>query len=153
MPRGCGSRSRAASHDNSTSSSAQGAFIHLCGIWCSGPNLGLGPDLGYRVAAFEAEGYQPRDELVYLAYTTPGRMVARFAMRGEKTLFLFVFTTDHMSGADPQNESQAKTTVGQVFGGAGWECPEILRKLDQASDLYFDRASQIIMDHWSKGRV
>ena len=110
-------------------------------------------DLGYRVAAFEAEGYQPRDELVYLAYTTPGRMIARLAMRGEKTLFLFVFTTDHMSGADPQNESQAKTTVGQVFGSAGWECAEILRKLDEASDVYFDRASQIIMDNWSKGRV
>ena len=110
-------------------------------------------DLGYRVATFQAEGYQPRDELVYLAYTTPGRMIARFAMRGEKTLFLFVFTTDHMSGPDPQNLSEAKTTLGQVFGNAGWECPEILRKLDGASDVYFDRASQIIMDHWSKGRV
>jgi 2-polyprenyl-6-methoxyphenol hydroxylase-like FAD-dependent oxidoreductase len=110
-------------------------------------------DLGYRVAAFEVEGYQPRDELVYLAYTTPGRMIARFAMRGGKTLFLFVFTTDHMSGPDPQNVSQAKTTLRQVFGNAGWECPEILRRLDFASDVYFDRASQIVMDHWSEGRV
>ena len=118
-----------------------------------GPESRFETDLGYRVAAFEAEGYQPRDELVYLAYTTPGRMIARFAMRGEKTLFLFVFTTDHMSGPDPQNVSQAKTTLRRVFGNAGWECPEILRKLDGASDVYFDRASQIVMDHWSDGRV
>ncbi len=118
-----------------------------------GPESRFETDLGYRVAAVEAEGYQPRDELVYLAYTTPGRMIARFAMRGEKTLFLFVFTTDHMSGPDPQNVSQAKTTLRQVFGNAGWECPQILHKLDGTSDVYFDRASQIVMDHWSHGRV
>jgi 2-polyprenyl-6-methoxyphenol hydroxylase-like FAD-dependent oxidoreductase len=118
-----------------------------------GPEARFETDLGYRVAAFEAEGYQPRDELVYLAYTTPGRMVARFAMRGEKTLFLFVFTTDHMSVPDPENVSQVKTTLRQVFGNAGWECPEILRELDAAADVYFDRASQIVMDHWWDGRV
>ncbi len=118
-----------------------------------GPESRFETDLGYRVAAFEAEGYQPRDELVYLAYTMPGRMIARFAMRGDKTLFLFVFTTDHMSGSDPQDVSQAKTTLHQVFGNAGWECPAILRKLDGAADVYFDRVSQIVMDQWSDGRV
>src|ERR1700739_497695 len=118
-----------------------------------GPVAKFETDLGYRVAAFEAAGYQPRDELVYLAYTTPGRMVARFAMHGEKTLFLFVFTTDPMSVRDPENVSRVKTTLRQVFGTAGWECPEILRELDAASDVYFDRASQIVMDHWSDGRV
>ncbi len=118
-----------------------------------GPESRFETDLGLRVAAFEAEGYQPRDELVYLAYTTPGRMIARFAMRGEKTLFLFVFTADHMSGPDPQDVPQVKTTLHRLFGNAGWECPEILRKLDDAPDVYFDRASQIVMDHWSAGRV
>lgn len=118
-----------------------------------GPESEFVTDLGYRVAAFEVEGYQPRDELVYLAYTMPGRMIARFAMRDEKTLFLFVFTTEHMSRPDPQDVSQAKVALRQVFGNAGWECPEILRKLDGTSDVYFDRASQIGMDRWSNGRV
>lgn len=118
-----------------------------------GPASSCETDLGYRVAAFEAEGYQPRDELVYLAYTMPGRMVGRFAMHDEKTLFLFVFTTDHMSGPDPHDVSQVKTTLRQVFGNAGWECPEILRRLDGASDVYFDRASQISLDPWWDGRV
>lgn len=83
----------------------------------------------------------------------PGRMVANFAMRDEKTMFLFVFTPDHMSGPDPHDVSQAKATLHEVFGDAGWECPEILRQLDGASDVYFDRTSQIVMDHWSDGRV
>lgn len=118
-----------------------------------GPECEFETDLGYRVAAFEADSYQPRDELVYLAYTTPGRMVARFAMRDDRTLFLLVFTADHMSGRDPQNVAEAKITLRQVFGDAGWECPEILRTLDETADVYFDRASQIVMNHWSQGRV
>ncbi|HTY34704.1 FAD-binding domain [Mycobacterium sp.] len=118
-----------------------------------GPESRFETDLGYRVAAFEARGYQPRDELVYLAYTTPGRMIARFAMRDEKTLFLFVFATNYMSGPDPQDVSHAKSVLRRVFGDAGWECPEILRALDGVSDVYFDRASQIVLDHWSDGRV
>ncbi len=118
-----------------------------------GPEFRFETDLGYRVAAFEAQGYRPRDELVYLAYTQPGRMVARFAMRGEKTLFLFVFATGYLNGPDPQDVAQAKTVLRHVFGDAGWECPEILRTLDEVSDVYFDRASQIVLDHWSDGRV
>ncbi|MGV0051427.1 FAD-binding domain [Mycobacterium colombiense] len=134
-------------------------LIGAGGIHCPVRELVFGPqsrfetDLGYRVAAFEAEGYQPRDELVYLAYTRPGRMVARFAMRDAKTMFLFVFTAHHMGGPDPQDVSQAKTTLRRVFGNLDWECPEILRRLDGAADVYFDRTSQIVMDHWSDGRV
>ncbi|OBH82632.1 hypothetical protein A5681_22325 [Mycobacterium scrofulaceum] len=118
-----------------------------------GPPSRFETDLGYRVAAFEAEGYQPRDELVYLAYTMPGRMIARFAMRGERTMFLFVFTPDHLPGRDPRDVPHAKAILHEVFGDAGWECPEILRALDDASDVYFDRTSHIVMDHWSNGRV
>ncbi len=118
-----------------------------------GPQAAFEVDLGYRVAAFEADGYWPRDELVYLAYNTPGRMVGRFALHGGQTLFLFVFTTGRMSGPDPHDLSAVKTTLREVFGNAGWECPDILRELDGAADVYFDRVSQIVMDHWSEGRV
>jgi 2-polyprenyl-6-methoxyphenol hydroxylase-like FAD-dependent oxidoreductase len=118
-----------------------------------GPESQFEIDLGYRVAAFEVKGYRPRDELVYLAYSAPGRMVGRFAMRDDRTLFLFVFAADYMSGPDPQNMLQAKETLRQAFGDTGWECREILRHLDAAAEVYFDRASQIVMDRWSKGRV
>ena len=40
-----------------------------------------------------------------------------------------------------------------MFGGAGWECDEILRAMDGADDLYFDAVAQIRLDHWSRGRV
>ena len=50
-----------------------------------GPESQFEKQLGYHVAAFEVDGYRPRDELVYVAYTMPGRQVARFALRGDRT--------------------------------------------------------------------
>ena len=47
--------------------------------------------LGYKVAAFEVNGYRPRDELVYVMYTEVGQQVGRFAMDGDRTMFLFIF--------------------------------------------------------------
>lgn len=118
-----------------------------------GPEPDFERDLGYRVAAFETVGYRPREELVYLAYTTPGRMVARFTMRDDRTMFLFVFTKAQLPGADPADLDTAKAALRQVFGSDDWEMPQILRALDGASDVYFDRVSQIVMDRWSDGRV
>ena len=47
--------------------------------------------LGYRVAAFEAADYRPRDELVYVMYTEVGQQVSRFAMRDDRTMFLITY--------------------------------------------------------------
>src|SRR6185312_5868919 len=40
-----------------------------------GPAAQFEKDLGYMVAAFESEGYRPRDDDVYLIYGQPGRMI------------------------------------------------------------------------------
>ena len=64
-----------------------------------GPESRFERDIGYWVAAFEMEGYRPRDELVYVSHTAPGRQISRFAERHGRTLFLFVFAAEHMPGA------------------------------------------------------
>jgi 2-polyprenyl-6-methoxyphenol hydroxylase-like FAD-dependent oxidoreductase len=103
--------------------------------------------LDYHVAAFEAEGYRPRDELVYVSHGLPGRQVSRFAMRDDKTLFLFVFRDEHMRGGEP------KSILREAFAGSGWEWPQIERELERTSDLYFDTVSQVRMDRWTRGRT
>ncbi len=55
--------------------------------------------LGYKAAAFQVEGYSPRDELVYVMYTQVGQQVARFAMRDDRTMFLFTFADNDIGGA------------------------------------------------------
>jgi 2-polyprenyl-6-methoxyphenol hydroxylase-like FAD-dependent oxidoreductase len=109
--------------------------------------------LGYHVAAFAAAGYQPRDELVYIAHGIPGKQVSRFSMRGDKTMFLFVFRDEYLGNERPHDDPSRKAVLRRIFSGAGWECPRILESLEGANDLYFDRVSQIRIDRWAKGRV
>lgn len=118
-----------------------------------GPDVAFTRNLGYWVAACETAGYRSRDELVYLAYTQPGRMVSRFALRDDRTMFLFVFSDDRVRTADLGDQPDGRAVLRRVFGADGWECPQILAEVDRADDLYFDRVSQIGMDRWSTGRV
>ena len=109
--------------------------------------------LGYVVAAFEVRGYHPRDEDVYVIYSEPGRMLGRFALHDDRTLFLFVFATDVDFSPTMLDKPAQKTMLRKRFGDGKWECAHILGELDRAEDLYFDRVSQIKMETWSRGRV
>jgi 2-polyprenyl-6-methoxyphenol hydroxylase-like FAD-dependent oxidoreductase len=127
------------------------------GLHSSIRRLAFGPQdrfetrLGYMVAAFEATGYRPRDDDVYVTYGEPGRMLGRFALHDDRTLFLFVFLADPAS--IPVHASEQKAVLRERFGAGNWECPSILGELDHAGELYFDRVSQIRLDRWSTGRV
>lgn len=116
-----------------------------------GPQSRFEKHLGYLVAAFEVGGYRPRDKDVYLLYGQPGRMVGRFTLRDDRTLFLFVFATDrtylHVT------LGQQKAMLRDVYSSGAWECPKILDELDRTNELYLDSVSQIIMPNWSRGRV
>lgn len=107
--------------------------------------------MGFKVAAFETVGYGPRDEDVYIGYAEPGRQVARFSMRDDQTMFLIVFyDADPVLAADAAAQ---KARLHALFDDAGWECARIMDELERAPALYYDRASQIRMDAWTKGRV
>ena len=116
-----------------------------------GPQHRFEKHLGYFVAAFEARGYRPRNEDVYVMYSQPGRMIGRFTLHDDRMLFLFVFAAD--SGFLPATLDQQKAMLREEYRDAKWECPRILAELDGSDDLYFDRVSQIRMGGWSRGRV
>lgn len=107
--------------------------------------------LGMEFAAFELSGYRPRDEDVYVIYNEVGQQVDRFSLRGDRTLFLFIFS--HPSADGPADLEAQKAFLRRRFAGAGWECPQILARLDQTESFYFDRVSQIRMEEWSRGRI
>lgn len=136
-----------------------GLVIGADGLHSNVRRLAFGPqdkfehDLGYRIAAFEARSYRPRDENVYVLYNAPGRMLGRVALHDDRTLFLFAFAvaSDWMSRT-PDLSAQ-KAALREKYGDQGWECERILDELDRAPELYFDRVSQIKMERWSTGRV
>ncbi|MBZ9822009.1 FAD-binding domain [Mesorhizobium sp. CA4] len=116
-----------------------------------GPQHQFERKLGYAVAAFEVEGYRPRDEDLYLMYGLPGRMLGRFTLHGNRTLFLFVFTVGE--SPLPRALDLQKEMLRNEYADGGWECPRLLEELGHTDELYFDSVSQIAMSRWSKGRV
>jgi 2-polyprenyl-6-methoxyphenol hydroxylase-like FAD-dependent oxidoreductase len=119
--------------------------------------LAFGPEeffedrLGYAVAAFEVRGYRPRDEDIYLVHGRPGRMLGRFTLHDDRTLFLFVFTAG--TGSLPATLDERKKLLRDRYAEDAWETRRVLDELGRADDLYFDSVSQIRMKSWSQGRV
>lgn len=120
-----------------------------------GPEARFEKYLGFKAAAFGTRGYRPRDELVYMMYTQVGQQVGRFAMRDDRTMFLFTFADE--DPGSPRDAQSQKALLRKRFEDSGWECAQILAALDAADDFYFDRVSQIRMDPhqglWTRGRV
>jgi 2-polyprenyl-6-methoxyphenol hydroxylase-like FAD-dependent oxidoreductase len=118
--------------------------------------LAFGPDgqfekyLGLVVAAFDAERYPQRDELVAMMYAEVGFQAIRLSFRDDATLVLF--TLRH-HGDIPLDRAGQETLLREKLGGAGWEVPEMLAVMSDAKNFYFDSASQIRMPSWSTGRI
>lgn len=107
--------------------------------------------LGITVAAFDLEGYRPRDELVAVTHTEVGAQVLRVSLRDDATLACFMFRHDGQLPADDVGAQQE--LLRERLRGVGWEVPAILARLPQARTFYLDRASQIRMPSWSRGRI
>ena len=120
-----------------------------------GPEREFEKYLGFKVAAFIADGYQHRDELAYIMFTEVGQQVGRFTLREDRSMFHFTFADE--DPAIPSQLIDQKAVLRKRFENRGWECRQILEALDRSSELYFDRASQIRMNSadglWSRGRV
>ena len=121
--------------------------------------IAFGPDshfeypMGCHVASFEVAGYRPRDHDPYVAYTEPGRYIARFPVPDDKMLFFMLLRNEYLPDTLPTNESERIAALVNAFSGMGWECSEILSALQDVDGVYFDSTSQIRMETWSKGRV
>ncbi len=116
-----------------------------------GPEARFEAFLGCYVAAFRIPGYPHRDELTYVSHTVPRRHVARVALRNDETLVLLLCRAE-LIGADPPRDRR-KDALRRAFGDMRWEVPEILDRMDEADDVYFDRVSQVHLPRWSAGRV
>lgn len=107
--------------------------------------------LGCYVAAFRLNGYPHRDELIYVSHTVPKRQVARVALRNGETLILLICRSELLDGFPRSELPQA--ALRRVFGQMRWEVPDILARMEEVEDLYFDRVSQIHLPRWTRDRV
>ena len=115
--------------------------------------FGAQPDclkyLGYVAASFVAEGYPHRDEGVYVSLARPGRQLSRYAMRGGRSAFLFVFADPQARGAGAHDRAAQNALLRERFAHDGWETAQILERLEAADELYFDSVSQVRLPRWT----
>lgn len=110
--------------------------------------------LGYYAAAFVTHGYSKRGDQTYWSYAAPGRQISRFALRGNRTGFLMVFSNKQPDPEFARELSEQKQTLYDVFSRDPWiEWPEIKAHLAVCQDLYFDAVSQIELPKWFSGRT
>jgi 2-polyprenyl-6-methoxyphenol hydroxylase-like FAD-dependent oxidoreductase len=108
--------------------------------------------LGYYAASFAADDYPHQEPNIYVSYAVPNKQVTRYTLKDGRTVFLFVFAMrEKLSIAHANTQAQKQILIEQ-FADVGWECPEILRKLEACNDVYFDAVSQIHMEKWSRKR-
>lgn len=87
-----------------------------------------------------------------MSHTRPGRQISRIASRDDHSLILFVFSNRFVPD-EPESEQEEKDLLRSVFKDMKWEAAAILKHLDEASNIYLDRVSQVRMPAWTKGRV
>ena len=107
------SLANSASRDFDLLIGADGLHSNVRGL-TFGPESEFEQYLGCKVAACVVDGYRPRDELTYVTYNVPGRQVARFALRGDRTMFLFVHRAERADTGVPAIEE-----LRDQFGAAG----------------------------------
>lgn len=129
------------------------------GVHSNVRRLAFGPEeryvrhLDYYVAAWSmpAESGQGRATRLY---NVPGKMASIGADHrdpAKATAFVAWASPplDHHR-ADPDQQRHILT---DVFGGLGWQVPQMLAALPAAGDLYFDAICRVDIDPWSKGRI
>jgi 2-polyprenyl-6-methoxyphenol hydroxylase-like FAD-dependent oxidoreductase len=109
--------------------------------------------LGYYVAAFTAPAYPHRDPHSYVTYARPGRQIWRVTLNEDACVFLLLVAEPDPKAFQAHDAPSQKKILNQLFVDTGWEAAEVLGALDRATDLYFDRVSQINLPHWTKGRI
>ncbi|MFI5843965.1 FAD-dependent monooxygenase [Catenuloplanes sp. NPDC051500] len=63
------------------------------------------------------------------------------------------FDSEHPIEFDHHDEAAQKRLLAERSTGLGWIVPQILDHMRDASGFHFDARIQVIMEHWTKGRV
>ncbi|KAA0019475.1 FAD-dependent monooxygenase [Antrihabitans cavernicola] len=119
-----------------------------------GPESDYVKHLGYYYAVVGGspvsnDAAETRERAVGLMYNVPGRMAV---LGGSKAPELYVFASGPRDYDRRDVEAQKQILV-DAFAGVGWQVPEMIAALPEASDFYLDAIARVAMDRYSTGRV
>jgi 2-polyprenyl-6-methoxyphenol hydroxylase-like FAD-dependent oxidoreductase len=116
-----------------------------------GDESGFTRHMGMYVATLRIDEPFGSDREVII-YNTPGRAVSVHPT-GDHATAAFIFRHGQVPDLDHRDSRMHKRLVADAFTGAGWRVPELLGKVMESDDLYFDAVSQVRLPSWSQRRV
>lgn len=109
-------------------------------------------DLDFYVAGFTVPNTFGLDHNG-LIYNEPDRCVWVSSARNTSRANVSMYFAASGLNYDPRDVEAQKRVVARHCAGIGWQTPELLLALRDATDLYLTPLSQIRLDKWSSGRV
>jgi len=105
--------------------------------------------LGAYVAAYHLD--DPRFALGHALklYEETNRLAAFYPLDETRLAATYVFRHDEVH----VRHAERLAFVRQAYAGAGWITEKMLDAYQGSEPIYFDSLTQIVMPHWSKGRV
>lgn len=85
-------------------------------------------------------------------FNTPGRLASIHPARGN-AIAAFIYRGPRIPDLDQRDTARHRQLLHDAFAGAGWRVPELLERVRETDDLYFDAVSKVVMPTWSTGRV
>jgi 2-polyprenyl-6-methoxyphenol hydroxylase-like FAD-dependent oxidoreductase len=107
--------------------------------------------LGLYVATVVLDG-PSEDPRRVLLHNVPGRSVSVHPAGGTP-IAAFIFRSAAIPGFDHRDREQHKRRLAEAYAGVGWRTPELLARVRETDELYFDAVSQVRLSRWSRGRV
>lgn len=114
----------------------ESAYLHHAGLYVATTPLG-------RAA-------EPQD--VVVIHNTPGRLASIHPARGE-AIAAFIYRGPQVPDLDYRDAARHKQLVADAFDGSGWRVPELLERVRETEDLYFDAVSKVVLPTWTTGRI
>ncbi len=115
-----------------------------------GPESQFLTDLGLNIATTPL-GTGPADRTV-LMHNAPGRAVAIHPAVGRE-IAAFIFRHPSRPNNRDQDMGRNKQLVIDAYRDMKWRVPELLDRVQDSEDLYFDSVSKVRLESWIRGRI
>lgn len=86
-------------------------------------------------------------------YSEPGRTIGARAILDNTAVMAFFAFRSAPFRYDHRDLGALRAVVRSQAAGMGWQAEELIGRLDDAPDFYFDSCSQVLLPSWSVGRV
>lgn len=105
--------------------------------------------LGFYVACAVIDNFKD-DRHLFSSRIVPKKQISLYAVGDTKLATFLAWKSEHL---DHLTRDQKNKVLDDVFGDMDWIIPQVLDGMREQADLFFDGATQIRMETWSKGRV